>query len=123
MLDVSYFDRVRGGAFTVTGNRHEIALGRGNPAEYPGVAAVTLLDVQNRYVSWCDRLQERGAFRKFFEQPSIAPIREELAKHNIVCINVNFDLKSPGAWKDELRRTEYRHKNYVLLGCFVRPLV
>ena len=123
VLDVSYFDRVRGGAFTVTGNRYEIPIGRGNPAEYPDVTAVTLLDARNRYISWCDRLPERGAFRKFFEQPSIAPIREELAKHNIVCINVNLDLKSPGAWKDDLRQTNYLHKNYVLLGCSVRPLV
>jgi hypothetical protein len=81
------------------------------------IAAMTLLDVRNRYVSWCDRWAGRGAYRNFFEQPSVAPIREELAKHNILCVTPGFDFTTRGNWKEPILQSDYRHKKYVVLGC------
>jgi len=119
-LDSSLFKTKRGGAYTIEGNGYGFLLGRGNPEEYKDVLAMTLLDFKNAYETWCDLWQGRVPFREYFNQPKIDPIRTELARHNIVCINPGFDFTSGGAWKTRLCASDYRHRNYVLLGCCLK---
>ena len=121
-LDPSQFKTVRGGAFTVRENGYGIQLGRGDPNKYNDVAAMALLDFKDKYEEWCNSSEERVPFKDYFQQPKINPIRNELAKYNIVCMNPGFDLtpSTQGTWKKNIQSSDYMHKKYVLLGCHVR---
>ena len=117
-LDPSQFNTVRGGAFTERDNRYGIQVSRGDPSKYKDVAAMTLLHFKELYEEWCSSSDDRVPFKDYFNQPSIAPIRNELASHSIVTINPNFDFTTNGDWKRKIKDSKYCHMKYVLLGCY-----
>jgi hypothetical protein len=117
LLDVSKFHVVKSGAYTVSDNGYGLKIGRGNPAGYKNVSAMTLLEFVEEYEKWCSTSEERRPYRDYFRQPLIGPICAELAKHNIVCVNGHIDCGTAGQWKDAIKRTDYIFKNYVFLGC------
>jgi len=119
VLDVSKFDIVKSGAFSLKANGYGLKIGRGNPSGYKNVSAMTLLEFKELYEVWCSRLESRRLYRNYFQQMSIAPICAELAKHNIACVNPNFDLTdaTQAAWKNAIKASDYSHRKYVLLGC------
>eukprot|EP00505_MAST-04D_sp_SCG-Rhode-Island_P004521 Stramenopile-MAST_4_protein_4521 len=62
LLDVSKFDIVKSGAFSLKANGYGLKIGRGDPSGYKNVSGMTLLNFVEEYEKWCSRLEERRLY-------------------------------------------------------------